>query len=353
MIQLLSEQEIMSRWIKTNINPLITVALITYNHETYIREAIESVLMQRINFPYEVIIHDDASTDNTQEIIMQYANQYPNIIKPILQKENLWLKKGISGTTTIVFPSAQGKYIAWLEGDDYWTDPLKLQKQVDFLEENEGYSICFHPVKVKDENSNQLLDDYITGNTTEETTTVCDLAKGNFIHTPSVVFRKNQKVFDTLASMGKMAAGDYPLHMLNARYGKIKKLPDNMAVYRVHDGGVWSNHPDFEKRLLSWLDVLDKLIKEFNNDKKIVGLLEKQYVEKTYYAYKRFLGVDKIKSDKIFCLALQKNSHSVLELLKKDFEMQLEELKAVRDTTSFKLGKRLLKPFKLIKLLFK
>ncbi len=126
--------------------PLVSICCITYNHESYIRETIEGFLMQKTKFPIEVLIHDDASTDKTADIIREYENKYPDIIKPIYQFDNKY-SKGISVSETYNFPRARGKYIAMCEGDDYWTDPSKLQKQVDFMEVNPDCSLCFHASK--------------------------------------------------------------------------------------------------------------------------------------------------------------------------------------------------------------
>ncbi|MFW5700189.1 MAG: glycosyltransferase family 2 protein [Cyclobacteriaceae bacterium] len=123
--------------------PLVSVCCITYNHENYIGDAVEGFLSQRTTFPVEVIIHDDASTDRTAGIIKKYANRYPEIVIPILQEVNQY-SKGIKPSTTYVWPRAKGKYIALCEGDDFWTDPLKLQKQVDFLENNKDFVLSFH-----------------------------------------------------------------------------------------------------------------------------------------------------------------------------------------------------------------
>lgn len=120
--------------------PLVSICCITYNHENYIREAIESFLMQKTTFPIEIIIHDDASTDKTAKIVKEYATKYPMIIIPIFQTKNQY-SLGIKPWPNFVFPLARGKYIALCEGDDYWTDPFKLQKQVDFLVENDEYGL--------------------------------------------------------------------------------------------------------------------------------------------------------------------------------------------------------------------
>lgn len=141
-----------------NEEPLVSISCITYNHVNYIKDAIEGFLMQKTSFKFEVLIHDDASNDGTEEIIRDYEAKYPNIIKPLYETENQWIK-GRIGSAIFNFPRAHGKYIALCEGDDYWTDPYKLQKQVDFLENNADYGlVCtdfniLHQTNGKIENS--------------------------------------------------------------------------------------------------------------------------------------------------------------------------------------------------------
>ena len=125
------------------MNPILSVITIAYNHEHYIRRCIESVLMQQVNFPIEFIIADDCSTDGTRAICEEYAAKYPGIIRLISSDHNV----GAVENEQRAFLAAKGKYIATCEGDDYWTDPLKLQKQVDFLESHPDYSVCFHRFK--------------------------------------------------------------------------------------------------------------------------------------------------------------------------------------------------------------
>lgn len=137
-----------------NTEPVVSISCITYNHENFIRDAIEGFLMQKTTFPVEILIHDDASTDNTASIVREYEEKYPQLIKPIYQTENQYSKK--DGTIgRIQRGRARGKYFATCEGDDYWTDPLKLQKQVEFLEANPDCSLCFHASKsIRNNNPN-------------------------------------------------------------------------------------------------------------------------------------------------------------------------------------------------------
>jgi glycosyltransferase involved in cell wall biosynthesis len=215
--------------------PLLSICCITYNQEKYLRQCLEGFIMQKANFEYEILVFDDASNDNSQNIILEYSNEYDNIIT-FFQTENQW-SKGRYGLLEWLFPAAKGKYIALCEGDDYWTDPLKLQKQVDFLEANPDYVLCFHPVSILKTNG-EIVDDFIT-KVPENYETIETLARlGNYIHTPSVVFRNVIKEFPFEFSQSPI--GDYFLYMMLAEHGKLKCLQDNMAVYR--EGiGVWSN----------------------------------------------------------------------------------------------------------------
>ncbi len=122
------------------IEPLVSVITITYNHGSFITRTIEGVLMQKTDFPFEFIIAEDCSTDNTREIIQSYADKYPKIIRIITSDSNV----GAVENETRALLQSKGKFVAFCEGDDYWTDPLKLQKQVDFLENHQEYSVCFH-----------------------------------------------------------------------------------------------------------------------------------------------------------------------------------------------------------------
>jgi glycosyltransferase involved in cell wall biosynthesis len=232
-------------------------------------------MMQKTNFPFEVLIHDDASTDGTADIIREYEKKYPDIIKPIYQTENQH-SKGVSISRNFNYPRVQGKYLALCEGDDYWIDENKLQKQVEFLEANEDFSICFHPVNVYNEEERKFIPN-TTVPDVPDITDIKTLAKRNFINTLSVVYRCNQKVFDDLNNLPKLPVGDYFLHMLFAKHGKIKKLSDIMAVYRLHKGSTWSSK-SIEYTYPIWLKVLVGLIYYFIEDREIRSILIEQYI---------------------------------------------------------------------------
>jgi len=228
--------------------PLLSVCIITYNHENFIAQAIESVLMQNTNFNFEIIIGEDYSTDKTREICQTFKNNYPEKIKLTLNDENIGMMPNFIRT----LKACTGKYIALLEGDDFWTDPDKLQKQVDFLEANPGYAICFH-------NSNLLYEDdplkksLFIQHKIKSTFSLKDILKGNFIPTQSCVFRNNL-IKDYPEWFYHALPGDWFLHIFNAHFGLIKYSDEVMSTYRIHAGGVYSGEPkisNFEKTIAS------------------------------------------------------------------------------------------------------
>lgn len=218
----------------------VSIIMITYNHEKYIAEAIKGVLMQKTDFEIEFIIANDASTDNTHALITQLAIDATNItINYINHSVNI----GMMPNFVSVLQQCSGKYIALCEGDDYWTDPLKLQKQVDFMEGNPEYNICFHEVNVYKQEKIILESDTITREV-PDITTIQELSKGNFMHTPSVLFRNN---FNIPKWFSKTPTGDWTLYMIVVKDKKIKKIPEVMAVYREHSAGIWSGKNRLER----------------------------------------------------------------------------------------------------------
>jgi len=207
----------------------------TYNHKDYIVQAIEGVLLQKVNFIYELLIADDYSTDGTREIILAYKKKYPLLITLILHDKNVGaLKNWIS----LIF-NPNSKYIAFFEGDDFWTNENKLQLQFDFLEKNDDYVLCYHSVNVL-LNDGTLNHDFIR-KTQKKDTSLYDLAVwGNYIHTCSIVFRN---YLYRIPDDHKIYLCDYFLYMELTKYGKIKKLSENMAIYR-YGNGVWSSKPN-------------------------------------------------------------------------------------------------------------
>src|SRR5690606_30550733 len=239
--------------------PLVSICCITYNHVHFVRDALEGFLMQKTNFPIEILIHDDASTDGTEELIRDYEVKYPEIIKPIYETENQYVK-GRKGSRTFNFPRAKGKYIAMCEGDDFWIDPLKLQKQVDFLEANPTFSGTFHETRVLEYNEQQQDNrERVYGRNAPDICTVEDtLSTYSLFHTSSFLFRSSCYVLPDWIS--DVISADMALFSIVAGFGPIKKIPGIMSVYRKHGGGVTSSSEainNFRQKRIELINLLN------------------------------------------------------------------------------------------------
>ncbi len=218
--------------------PLVSISCITYNHEAYIRQCLDGFLMQQTDFAYEILIHDDASTDRTIEIIREYEAKYPDIIKPMCQTENQY-SKGVRGINIrFNFSRAKGKYIAMCEGDDYWVDPLKLQKQIDFLEKNPDYTFSMGRVDHLIEKTGKIVrvKEKYANPEKKETYVLRDYLKGIFSQTSSFVFRNESLHFPDWAFQA--FAGDQTLVIVATGDGKIKYHKDLFSIYRINTASV-------------------------------------------------------------------------------------------------------------------
>jgi len=222
--------------------PLVSICTITYNHKNYIAQAIESFLMQKTNFLFEILIHDDASTDGTTEIIKDYEKKYPSTIKAIYEEENQWIK-GRRGSSVFNFPRAKGKYIAICEGDDYWTDPFKLQKQVDFLEANGEYSFVCGRFLAKNQQTGEELLFYSYDKRSDVTLkNVWDEWK---VQTLTVVFRKEN--INIVEFRQYKYFCDMHLYYSLLKKSKGCYLPEVYGVQNVNTNGVYSHKGDIER----------------------------------------------------------------------------------------------------------
>ena len=221
------------------IKPLVAIRCITYNHEQYIRDALEGFVRQKTNFPFVAIVHDDASTDSTAEIIKEYAKKFPSIIFPIIETENQYHKPNnpIGKIMKEAITEAGAKYIAMCEGDDYWTDPYKLQKQVDFLNANSDYSMCFHAVNVLVESVLKINNNFNC--ITDREFKAKEIFEKWTIPTCSVVYRK--QCIDYKAEHPDFIVGDNVLFAACISQGKIFGFHDIMGVYR-RNANSWTNH---------------------------------------------------------------------------------------------------------------
>lgn len=217
--------------------PLVSIACITYNHEPYIRQCLDGFVMQKTNFQFEIVIHDDASTDNTKKIIQEYCQRYPGLFRPIFQDINRY-KEGKGILARFVFPECRGKYIAMCEGDDYWTDPLKLQKQVDFLEGNSEYVMTCSDALILSKDGEldwcRYLDD------TDIPVEDMIINGGLFVQTASLLFHKS--LLDEYPEFCKQCkVGDYPLQIWASLRGKVRWFAEKQVVYRFAIGNSWSS----------------------------------------------------------------------------------------------------------------
>lgn len=211
----------------TDKTPLLSVALITYNQEQFIRECIEGMVMQTTDFPFEIVISDDCSTDITRDICIEYQQKYPNLIRLDFPDKNL----GMMGNWIHTINSCRGKYIAICEGDDYWTDAQKLQKQVGFMEANPDYTMCAHAAYTL------MCGQFDESKLDKSTLTLEDIIMQDWgIMTASILFRKASLEIPEWYKYIKN--GDYGLQLLLALKGNIGYLQDNMCVYRQHFAGV-------------------------------------------------------------------------------------------------------------------
>jgi len=239
------EQDIIKNWSGTVNEPVVSIGCLTYNHEAYIRDAINSFLMQETSFPFEVIIYDDGSTDTNRKIISDYAAQYPNIIKTIFPEQNQYqFHKRVN--IDFVLRHARGQYIAICEGDDYWLDPLKLQKQYEILERHTDFDLCLHPAYLLDEMSQKRVGEIgrypvDLNHPIIPFEAVVNKPNGQ-LATASSFFRAS-KIPQLKAFFDESQASifDIYLHMITAYKQGAYLLHDTMSVYRINVPGSWNS----------------------------------------------------------------------------------------------------------------
>ncbi|MDA7933543.1 glycosyltransferase [Akkermansiaceae bacterium] len=280
----------------------VSISCLTFNHEEYIRDTLDGFLMQQTEYSFEILIHDDASTDGTANIIREYEARYPNLIKPIYQKNNQY-SRGLNGGMNheYQFPRARGRYYAFCEGDDFWTDPNKLQIQVKFLEDNPDYSLCYHNYHVlkgearvlhsKPKLEDMELKDYANG-----------LAG---IQTLTVVARNIYHGLVVPANILQFVTGSYFWFILAAASGKMKYIDTSMAVYRVNPSGIWSGKSKGEQGRMS-LSNKYAMILYFAADREVCCILKDVYVKSaSYYCMSALRSLDFASVSYFFRLSMR------------------------------------------------
>lgn len=222
--------------------PLLTVCLTTYQQSRYIRACLDGILMQQTDFDFNVIIGDDESTDGTSEICAEYAQRHPDKVQHFRRSriDVIHINGHPTGRFNFIqnLNAATGEYIALCEGDDYWTDPKKLQLQVDFLRNHPEYSMCFTRAKKIDENDNVVG---ASPALTKDVYDIVDFGKGNVVFTATAVFRRSNLASFPMKTFVRVPAGDYFLNIFNASKGLLKYLDVETAAYRVHPGSTWAS----------------------------------------------------------------------------------------------------------------
>lgn len=264
--------------------PLVSISCVSYNHATFIRHCLDGMLMQKTSFPIEILIHDDCSTDGTTEIIKEYEAKYPSLIFALYENENQYSKGAwVDGFN---YRRAKGKYIAYCEGDDYWTDPLKLQKQVDFMEAHPDYSVCFHGIDVVNAITGKSMErQYGLGCESGIDITPEMYLHGKWVQPLSMLFRLSDFSFEWRKNYTCYVDTMEIYHLLKAGKGRFMNFIG--GVYHIHPGGVASSNTDVRN---SWENVRDimEMYKVFGDD-----------ILKTYYINNVFWRMDVCKRHNI------------------------------------------------------
>jgi glycosyltransferase involved in cell wall biosynthesis len=296
--------------------PLVSICCIAYNHEDYIRDAIESFLRQETDFLIEIIIHDDASTDTTTEIIQEYEEKHPALIKPIYQEENQHQKGNIPVWEYFLFPRVKGKYIALCDADDYFTDPFKLQKQADFMERNSECSLCIHATRVL-YNSNKK-NDKVAHRLNGGKSTVfkgIDVISGQINGWTSSLFFRSDVAQNMPEWFKSIHYGDVALKMVCAARGDIGYIGgEPMSVYRRGTEGAWSAE---EGKSRKWEE------RRLKNHLRLVHYFN----DYTDYKFNKALSLKKSKHTINYLLAVQNycSKAEAAQLIAKNFDAAFQK----------------------------
>lgn len=309
---------------------MVSILCLAYNHEKYIKDALDSFINQNVNFKYEIIINDDCSTDSTAQIIKEYAERYPQIIKPIFQKENQYSKHRRM-LIDILMPQANGKYFAICEGDDYWTDTSKLQKQFDFMEANTEYSMCVSNAFIVDSNKYKVGE---INTVNDSSTLTCNdfiLGGGEYVATNSIFSR--MEYIEQLPTYFNDFSIDYLWQIFLSSMGKTYCFKEPMVAYRINTGSSWtdkimndeSKNININKEIVKKLKEIDECTNKKYDDaitKKITELqfnifyLENDFEmmkQEPYLSYKK-----KLQKGKKIKIMIKEKMPFIFKILKKE-----------------------------------
>jgi glycosyltransferase involved in cell wall biosynthesis len=277
----------------------VSVGLIAYNHEPYIEQAVQGVLAQKTNFDYEIVIGEDCSTDNTRSILVRVQEQHPDKIRLLLNEKN----QGMIQNYIQTLHACQGEYIALLDGDDYWCREDKLQKQVDFLDQNPDYAVCFHSVlKVYEDGSREPK--VVRPKDQRTSFDLKDLLASMFIPTCSTLIR-NGLIGELPEFAYSLKMLDWLILVLAARHGRIGFLDEVMAVYRVHPSGLWSS-----------MSMVDRLTANIQFLEAINSYLEYQYDEAVQSVLRKYWS---FLSNEVYNLAVAQETWVDVDMIFEEF----------------------------------
>lgn len=297
-------------------NVKVTVCCFAYNHEEYIRDALEGFVKQKTNFDYEVIVHDDASTDGTAKIIREYEEKYPDIIRPIYQVENQH-SKNINKMRAFILPAARGKYIALCEGDDYWIDEDKLQLQYDYMEAHEDCSLVAHMALTYHMNGGYYTPYTSRSFATEEQRHIsaAEIINKHTIFPTASMFVRTDYYHHNAEFLSGVRAFDYLSKALLATEGDVYVIPRVMSVYRLGSAGSWTNRiykdaNQLEKHFLAAVSTMEKL--DEYREYKFHDAIEKNIEQRRFDAQAKLLNFKVLKKepfkDKYYALSVKERA---------------------------------------------
>lgn len=311
--------------------PSVAIYMVTYNHEKYIRQAVKGIVGQKTSFPYKLFIGEDFSTDNTRKICQELKEKYPDKIELLLTEKNI----GALQNASRVYEACinYGKYTAICEGDDYWTDEHKLQKQVDFLELNNDFVICCHRAKILNEKTKSV---FIPKVLKKNVFTQEDVADHNFLQTLTVMFRNS--AWKALPEVYfSSISGDYFVNMMISESGKIKYMPDLMAVYRIHAAGSFQSQ-DKIKSVNKELIILKYFLQADTKDS-VKANLRKNIVRRHIRLYKILKNAGQnLEAEKMLSEVMSPDYHRA-------WSDELKSWIASDKTKEYKVGALILKPY--------
>ena len=280
--------------------PMVSVCIQTYNHEKYIAQCIEGVLMQEADFTIEILIGEDESTDRTREICLEYAERHPDMIRLFLRRkeDKIWINGNLTGRFNYLanMAAAHGKYIAFCDGDDSWSDPQKLSKQFRLLEANPSWSIVAGNTHIIDRESQVTR----TIDRPARTFTFEDLVASNILgHSSSTVFFRRASLPATFQDdLQSPPFGDWPVSLLLLKSGPGYYMEDVLANYRVHGAGWWSSKSS-EERLIVLLDLYDFMLDTFPEDRKLIRSARNELVTRELNKPQRPVGLKRLLKERL------------------------------------------------------